>query len=391
MTNAKSLFPMTLLKSRVIRISTASLLAGISIGLVGGAFRYLLIAADSRRDALIAWAHAWPYIGWLAPVALGLVGAAAARILVVRFAPEAEGSGIQRVEAVFSGDVKPATRSIVPVKFFGGLLAMGSGLALGREGPTVQMGATLGLLVSRFLTKDDQDMRVIEAAGAGAGLAVAFNAPIGGSIFVFEELTSSFTPWLMVATLAAALVAVWIMRLMLGNALDFTVRLVSLTQVWRTGPFLALGALLGAVGALYNAATLGLLRLGDRLPKLSSIHRAAIIGATVGVVAWFAPAMVGGGDSLTQAILADRYAVGGLLTVFLALSSWPVVVCRRCARGYFCPALGAGRFLRRAFRWSPESLPAAAGSLTRRLCGGRDGGAVLGQRARASDRNRTYR
>jgi CIC family chloride channel protein len=57
--------------------------------------------------------------------------------------------------------------------------------------------------------------------GAGAGLAVAFNAPIGGSIFVFEELTSSFTPWLLIATLASALVAVWVMRLILGNTLDF--------------------------------------------------------------------------------------------------------------------------------------------------------------------------
>ncbi|HZD49118.1 MAG TPA: ClC family H(+)/Cl(-) exchange transporter [Silvibacterium sp.] len=334
---------MTLLKSRVIRISTASLLAGIFIGLVGGAFRYLLIAADNRRDALIAWAHAWPYIGWLAPVALGLTGAAMARIMVVRFAPAAEGSGIQRVEAVFTGEVKPAPHSVVPVKFFGGLLSMGSGLALGREGPTVQMGSTLGLLISRFLTRDDQDTRIIGAAGAGAGLAVAFNAPIGGSIFVFEELTSSFTPWLMVATLAAALVAVWIMRLMLGNTLDFTVRLVSLTQVWRTGPFLALGALLGAVGALYNAATVGLLRFGDRLRKLSSINRAAMIGATVGLVAWFAPATVGGGEALTQAILADRYAVGGLLTLFLArflLGPWSYAA--GAPGGLFAPLLVLG-------------------------------------------------
>ncbi|MGC2547292.1 MAG: chloride channel protein, partial [Silvibacterium sp.] len=308
---------MKLLNLRVIRISTASILAGILIGLVGGAFRYLLIAADRLRDDLVARVHAWPHIGWLAPVALGLAGAAVARILVVRFAPTAEGSGIQRVEAVFSGEIESAPESIVPVKFFGGLLAMGSGLALGREGPTVQMGASLGWLVSRFLIKDDQDINVIGAAGAGAGLAVAFNAPIGGSIFVFEELTSSFTPWLLVATLATALVAVWIMRWMLGNELDFTVMQASLTESWRIGPFLALGALLGAVGALYNAVTMGLLRFVDPLSNFSSINRAAVIGATVGLAAWFAPAMVGGGDTLTQAILADRYAVGGLLTVFL--------------------------------------------------------------------------
>ncbi len=382
---------MTLLNSRVIRISTASILAGVLIGLVGGAFRYLLIAADSWRDALIAWAHRWPHIGWLAPVALGLVGAAAARLLVVRFAPAAEGSGIQRVEAVFSGEVEPAPPAIVSVKFFGGLLAMGSGLALGREGPTVQMGASLSGLISHFLIKDDEDVRIIGAAGAGAGLAVAFNAPIGGSIFVFEELTSSFTPWLMVATLAAAVVAVWIMRLMLGNALDFSLTQVSLTQVWRVGPFLVLGALLGAFGAVYNICTVGLLRFGDSLRNLSSVNRAAIIGATVGLAAWFAPALVGGGDVLTQTILVDPQGSRGAADgIPRALSSWPVVLCRTCAGRYLCPALSAGRFLRRALRRSPESLPASSRYLVHCLCGDRDGGAILGQRSRAADGNRAY-
>src|SRR5271157_1347725 len=332
-----------MLNSRVIRISTASILAGIFIGLVGGAFRYCLIAADSGRTSLIAWAHAWPYIGWLAPVTLGLVGAALARLLVVRFAPMAEGSGVQRVEAVFSGEVKPAPQGIVLVKFFGGLFAMGSGLALGREGPTVQMGATLSWLISRPLIRDDQDRKVVEAAGAGAGLAVAFNAPIGGSIFVFEELTSSFTPWLLVATLAAASVAVVIMRLMLGNALDFTVQQVSLTQPWNVAPFLVLGALLGAAGALYNAATVGLLRLTDRLSGVSSVNRAAIIGATIGLVAWFAPSLVGGGDTLTQVILADRYAVGALVTVFLArflIGPWSYAA--GAPGGLFAPLLVLG-------------------------------------------------
>jgi CIC family chloride channel protein len=334
---------MKLLNSRVIRISIASILTGILIGLVGGAFRYCLIAADTRRDALVAWARAWPYIGWMAPVALGLVGVAVARVLVVRIAPTAEGSGIQRVEAVIRGEVKQAPHSIVFVKFFGGLLAMGSGLALGREGPTVQMGSSLSWLISHFLIRDDEDAGVIGAAGAGAGLAVAFNAPIGGSVFVFEELTSNFTPWLLVATLAAASVAVWIMRLMLGNTLDFTVQQVRLTQPWKVAPFLVLGALLGAAGALYNAANVGLLRLSDRLSGVSSVSRAAIIGAAVGLVAWFAPALVGGGDNLTQAILADRFAVRSLVAVFLArflLGPWSYAA--GTPGGIFAPLLVLG-------------------------------------------------
>ena len=334
---------MKLLSSRVIRISTSSILAGILIGLVGGAFRYCLIAADRGRNALITWAHAWHYLGWVIPVALALAGAALARYLVDRFAPLAEGSGIQDVEAAIRGEVALARHSIVPVKFFGGLIAIGSGLALGREGPTVHMGASLGRLICRALIEDEADTRVIGAAGAGAGLAVAFNAPVGGSIFVFEELTTSFTPWLLVATLAAAVVSVWIMRLMLGNVLDFTVQQASPTQSLKGGPFLALGALLGVVGALYNIATVGLLQLSERLSGISSVKRAAIIGATVGLVAWFAPSLVGGGNNLTQDILADRYAAGTLVTIFLArflLGPWSYA--SGTPGGIFAPLLVLG-------------------------------------------------
>ena len=340
---SSGLTPMTLLNSRVIRIVSASVLGGLLIGVVGGAFRYLLITSDNLRGSLIAWAHRWPHVGWLLPIALGAGGAWLARLLVLKFAPTAEGSGVQRVEAVFSGEAEPASASIVPVKFFGGLLAMGSGLALGREGPTVQMGASFGSWVSRFLLKDDEDRRVVDAASAGAGLAVAFNAPIGGSIFVFEELTSSFTPWLLISTLAAATVAVWLMRVMLGNALDFRVPQVSPTETWNKWPFLALGALLGLTGAIYNAAIMGLLRISDKISNISSLQRAAIIGAVVGLMAWFVPAMVGGGDTLTQVVLSNQFTLASLITIFLvrfALGPWSYAA--GAPGGIFAPLLLLG-------------------------------------------------
>src|SRR5215470_9302735 len=92
----KSGSSMALLNSRVVRISIASLATGLLIGVVGAAFRLLLIKADELRNHLVLWAHAWPYIGWVAPMAVGVVGAALARWLVVRFAPHAAGSGVQR-------------------------------------------------------------------------------------------------------------------------------------------------------------------------------------------------------------------------------------------------------------------------------------------------------
>ena len=305
------------LNSRLIRLSAASILGGLLIGFVGGAFRYCLIRSDSLRSVVILWAHRCPYFGWLLPVALGAVGAGLARWLVIKFAPTAEGSGVQRVEAVFSGELEPSSFAVVPVKFVGGLAAMGSGLALGREGPTVQMGASFGVLVSRFLVKNEEDRRVVEAASAGAGLAVAFNAPIGGSIFVFEELTSNFTPWLLLSTLAAATVAVWAMRDLLGNTLSFTVPLVSLTEIWGKWPFVVMGAILGATGALYNLAIMRLLGFADKISRIPSLYRAVLIGAVVGLIGWFVPAMIGGGDTLTQTILANKFTVASLVTIFV--------------------------------------------------------------------------
>ena len=334
---------MRLVYPRLYRVVAASVLGGLAIGLVGGLFRYFLILSDDWRTALIMRAHHHAYLGWVLPVALGAAGACLARLLVIKFAPTAEGSGVQRVEAVFSGEVEPASTAVVPVKFFGGLLAMGSGLALGREGPTVQMGATFGVLVSRYLLPEGEDRRVVEAASAGAGLAVAFNAPIGGSIFVFEELTSSITPWLLVSTLASATVAVWLMRLMLGNTLSFNVLQVSPTENWSKWPFLALGVGMGVVGAIYNLIIMRLLRITDNMMRLSSLQRAAIIGAVVGVVAWFVPNMVGGGDVITQAILSNQFQLTTLVTIFAVrffLGPWSYIA--GCPGGLFAPLLLLG-------------------------------------------------
>ncbi|TKW73361.1 MAG: hypothetical protein DI543_26940, partial [Bradyrhizobium icense] len=96
----------------------------------------------------------------------------------------ASGSGIPHVEAVVRSELPPAPFILIPVKFIGGLTAIGAGLALGREGPSVQMGATIAHVVGRAFGCSWKDCRVLLAAGAGAGLATAFNAPIAGAIFV---------------------------------------------------------------------------------------------------------------------------------------------------------------------------------------------------------------
>src|SRR5260370_30434739 len=119
-------------------------------------------------------------------------GVAVAAWLVRRYSPHASGSGIPHVEAVLNEDLPQAPFRIIPVKFVAGVLAIGSGLALGREGPTVQMAATIGHLIGKEFRRGWPDCRGVLSAGAGAGLATAFNAPIAGAIFVMEELVRRF-------------------------------------------------------------------------------------------------------------------------------------------------------------------------------------------------------
>jgi CIC family chloride channel protein len=172
-------------KSRLIRLAVVSMVAGAAIGLVGASFRASIIYADGLRLSMIGAARTHPYAGWLLPTLIVAGAAALARHLVVRFAPAAAGSGIQNVEAYIRGKVPAGSPAIIPVKFLGGVLAIGSGLALGRQGLTVQMGATIGTIAAKALVNEEADRPVVAAACAGAGLAVAFNAPAGGSAFVF--------------------------------------------------------------------------------------------------------------------------------------------------------------------------------------------------------------
>lgn len=108
---------------------------------------------------------------------------AAAASLVRRVEPNAEGSGIPWRRSRRPGRAEPGRFRILPIKYVGGLLSLGSGLALGREGPSVQMGGSIAIIVASATRRSQADPRILAAAGAAAGLATAFNAPIAGGVF----------------------------------------------------------------------------------------------------------------------------------------------------------------------------------------------------------------
>lgn len=320
------------------------IVAGALAGVVGAAFRIALVLADNFRIGVVEYFHEWPLIGWIVPVLAAALAVALARYFVV-LVPEAAGSGVQRLEAQVRHRVDPDRLRVVPAKFFGGILAIGSGLALGREGPTVQMSAAIGGRLARAAKVSRDDGLSVQSSLAGAGLGVAFNAPLAGVIFVVEELTKSVRMKVIVLTLLATAAAVGVMRLMLGSSVDFSVHVVSGSALLEMPMFIIFGFLMGLLGALYSRTIVYFLDLFERLSAIPLLVRAALVGAGVGLLGWFLPNVVGGGDNLTQQTLTGStplLVIGAIIVVRWFLG--PVSYSVSTPGGLFAPllVLGAG-------------------------------------------------
>src|ERR1700722_6748858 len=316
-------------------------LVGVLTGLSAASFRLLLQQGARLRAGLAGWAHG-SWMGLFVVVLVCTAAASVAAALVHRIEPHAEGSGIPRVEAVADGRVKPDRFRILPVKYIGGLLAISSGMALGREGPSVQMGGTAAVIVATLTRRNLTDLQILVAGGAAAGLATAFNAPIAGGVFVLEELVKRFDPRTTIATLVASASGFAAAHLMVESRTDFHMAPLADPRLVEAGWVFAIGLATGVLGVFYNAAVMFALRRADasRLPKEA---RAAATGALVGLLVWVAPDMAGSGNNLPQNALLGRaalLAVTGVLVLRFVLG----VVCYAAATpgGLFAPMLVLG-------------------------------------------------
>lgn len=328
---------------RLFSLALLSIVVGTCTGLVGAAFRILLVRAELSRTYLLTRAHNLGGAGVpLVVCSIALVGALAAW-LVFRFAPQATGSGIPRVEHELKVGWSGNTLSTVIVKFVGGVLAIGGGFALGREGPTVQIGGGIGQLIGRAFQRESHECRVLLAAGAGAGLATAFNAPIAGAVFVLEELVGSFSVSVTLATLGASASAVCVSRFLVGQAPDFRAPAFDFLNLGVLPLSIVCGIVMGFVGVVYNRLILAALKLSLSFDKLRGTPRAAAIGALIGLIGWFAPSLVGGGDMLTQQTLDGSLRSTALVAIFLVrFLLGPVSYAARTPGGLFAPMLVIG-------------------------------------------------
>lgn len=278
-------------------------LVGVGAGLVALAFRASLTGADNLRTKIITWAHTLPAAGWIFPILFTLTGGLVSVILVRRFAPEASGSGIPHLEAVLHRYRKLDWKRVLPVKFIGGVIAIGSGLALGREGPTVQMGGAIGDATSRLLKVSERERFTLISAGSGAGLAAAFNAPLAGLIFVLEEVRRDFQPIMFGAAFIAAVVADIIARIGSGQFPVFSVPSYPTPSLGTLPFFMILGVVTGLLGVFFNKSLIFTLNLIKRIPTRFNLAAVALAGGVIGLVGWFFPELLGSGHTLAESVL----------------------------------------------------------------------------------------
>ncbi len=322
-----------------MRFYGLAVLVGAFAGLIGTLFHLAVDALLAVHDRLAGAMDVVPAIAISVPVATVMIIASV--FVVRRYAPETAGSGIQEIEGAMDGLRPLRWRRVLPVKFFAGLLSLGSGMVAGREGPTVHMGAAVAAAVAEQQRLDWVETRGLYAAGAAAGLAAAFNAPLAAVLFVIEETRRQFpfTFRTYTGVIIASGFSTIITQEIAGVGPDLSIHAPELPLVYLIG-FAILGALLGAFGVLFNRLLLLSLDLADRIGKISPYIVPAAVGVLIGVLLVLLPSATQGGERLILSLVTTEATLAGLfLLVAVRLVTTMASYSTGAPGGIFAPIL----------------------------------------------------
>lgn len=248
----------------------------------------------------------------------------------------------------------------LPAKVLAAALSIGSGAAVGPEDPSVQIGANLGSLFGQGLRVSDERVRGLVAAGAAAGVAAAFNAPIAGVFFALEIILGEIGGAAFGVTLLAAVVSAVITQLLSGPQPAFGIPAYAFNSAWELPLYLGLGVLAGPVAAAYVRLIYFWHDQFHRLRPIPEWLRPALAGLAVGAVGVWLPGVFGVGYETIERVLQGE-ALGlpllaGLLVAKLVLT--PVSLGGGFQGGTFAPALFVGAMLGGAYgtlaaQWFP--------------------------------------
>lgn len=340
-----------------------SCIVGVLAGVVGTYFEVAIhFITETRTDWLKDEIGSYLPL-WLAAFLISAAFAFIGYFLVHRFAPEATGSGIPEIEGAMDGMRPVRWWRVLPVKFFGGMGALGSGMVLGREGPTVQMGGSIGRMVTDiFRVKDDDSRHSLLASGAAGGLAAAFNAPLAGIMFVVEEMRPQFRYSLISikAVIISAVSANIVFRSINGQSAVITMPQYQPPELNALWLFLLLGVLFGLFGVVFNKLiTLSqdmfvAIHKNDRKRYLAT---GTLLGGCFGLLLLYIPELTGGGIGIIPNVTNGNYSATILLLIFLGRVLTTLLCFGSGAPGgIFAPMLALGTLFGYAFGLTAAAL-----------------------------------
>ncbi len=312
------------------------------IGAVTGLAVVAFILLTERMGMRLYPVQGSPWRRLLFPV----VGALGIGYLLYRFFPNARGSGVPQTKAaLFAHDGRIRLRTVLG-KFFCTSATLASGIPLGREGPSVQVGAGIASVLGRALGLSTEQVQRLIPVGAAAAIAAAFNTPLAAVVFSLEEILGDLNAPMMGGVVLASATAWMVLRLILGDHPLFKVPQYHLVSPAEFGVYAVLGVAGGVVSAVFAKLLLGMRAWFLRFPQKTVWFQPVAGGLLVGGIGWFVPQVLGVGYGFVGDALNGRMAFR-LMLLLLALKLVAVTVSYASgnAGGIFGPALFLGAML----------------------------------------------
>jgi H+/Cl- antiporter ClcA len=227
------------------------------------------------------------------------------------------GSGIPQVEGLLLRHFNMNWWKTLICKFVGGIISIGAGLSLGREGPSIQIGAVVGKGYCSIFKRIKLEEKFLITSGASAGLAAAFNAPLAGVIFSLEEIHKNFSPVVLTSALTASITADFISKYFFGLKPVFDIQNISPLPLSHYHYIILLGIILGVFGTIFNKSLLKTQDLYSMMKWLPSQMKPVLPFITAGILGFVLPQVLGGGHELIDSMIHENLSLKLLLLILL--------------------------------------------------------------------------
>ncbi|WP_405398197.1 H(+)/Cl(-) exchange transporter ClcA [Maribacter sp. Asnod2-G09] len=303
-----------------------ALLVGLVTGLLSSLFRLLLTRLTTLRTISKIVGTDQYGLDWIFPIIFTFIGVWFSVFLVKKYATETAGSGIQEIEGALDGFRPIRWRKVLPVKFIASLFSLSSGLLLGREGPTVQIGANVGKMTEDIFKQPAEEDNPLISTGAAAGLASAFNAPFAGIIFVIEEMNGhfKFNFYSLAALMIGAGSADLVVRLLVGSGPVLKTTIFTFNELSGIWLFVLFGLMLSVVGLAFNKLLIISLDFFKKL-KVNFVITALVIALVITGVGLFSEDMIGSGYSTITNVYRNSFTLKFLLVLFVVRFALSIV------------------------------------------------------------------